>query len=234
MNNSNKKNNSMMISYIVVFLLYIASFILIPFPKYISCFTSLLFTILAFVFSYIVSVKAFEKEWTKSKLFGFPIFKIWIIYLLLQVIISYVIFIVSFVINIPMWITILLCLFLLGFAVLGVVATENARVIVEKEEETFNFQTKEITYFKANIDGIHDMCKHESLRKPLEKLIEQFRFSDPVSSEETKPYEEQLNSMIGDLRSNINSDNTLDILNKINEISNTLSERNRICKLNKK
>ena len=71
------------------------------------------------------------------------------------------------------------------------------------------------------------------MKKELENLAEIIRFSDPVSSAETEGIESTIIEKIDTLKLNIKADSIEETLEKVGEIKNLLSERNRICKLAK-
>ena len=71
------------------------------------------------------------------------------------------------------------------------------------------------------------------VKADLEKLKEQFRFSDPVSSDATKEIEGRIQEMLQELKNLAVQGSTEEIRTAIENIALTLTERNRICKANK-
>ena len=105
--------------------------------------------------------------------------------------------------------------------------------MVEKIDQETKVDTQTVTYFQINIDGIVDGCENIEIKEKLEKLSDQFRFSDPVSSEVTKEIEEKINHMLSELKSHIEDKHVDEANTLIQKISNTMKERNRICKAKK-
>ena len=66
------------------------------------------------------------------------------------------------------------------------IATDNARDIIEKTESEIERVTKATKIFNLNIASVLDLCTELSVKKELEELAESFRFSDPVSSDATE------------------------------------------------
>ena len=67
----------------------------------------------------------------------------------------------------------------------------------------------------------------------MEKLAEMFRYSDPVTCDETAETEEQLAVELAELKEALDETGAEDLLKKIENIKNQLNERNRICKMSK-
>lgn len=233
MNDLNKKQKSLLIIYLIAMIFMILAFILIPFKKSLSSWIALFFLLIAFVFSYFVFQKTMNNETIKSKIYGFPIIKVGIIYLFAQAIVSVIVWIINFFIQIPLWLVFIVSIALLMVAFIGIIASENALDMVIEEENKIEYQTKTISYFQINISSIINACSNEQLHKPLQNLAEQLRYSDPVSSDATKPYEDQIMNMLEELKQQINNPDTNITMTKIQTISNLIKERNTVCKMNK-
>ncbi len=70
-------------------------------------------------------------------------------------------------------------------------------------------------------------------KPPLDKLAEDFRFSDPVSSPLLLDAEDELRACIDELQAAVAENRRADIPALTRKATLTLSERNRLCKLNK-
>jgi hypothetical protein len=67
----------------------------------------------------------------------------------------------------------------------------------------------------------------------LQKLSDEFRYSDPVSSEATKELENSLENKMKELQKFISDGDYENVKVLCNKVSIELSERNRVCALNK-
>ena len=74
-------------------------------------------------------------------------------------------------------------------ASIGVIITENTRDMVESVDESVKVDIEAITSFQTNISRIADMCEEPGLKAELEKLREQLRYPDAVSSERPREIE---------------------------------------------
>lgn len=229
-----KKSLSLIAVYAIAAVIYILAFAIVPFPKNSgAAWISFVFSVLAFFASFVMTQRAFFNDAPiVSKVYGYPIFRIGIIYLAAQVVFSLIILTVGFFVKVPYWISLLLSVFMLGLAAVGFIATDNAKDIVEKIDDETNVETKTVEVFNANIADIIDSCKNADIKKELDFLAEKFRFSDPVSSENTKEIENQIQMLLAKLNTVINQ-NYDESKTIIKQLTNALNKRNRICKMNK-
>lgn len=229
-----KKSKSVIAIYAILLVVYIVAFLIIPFNKIAASWISFAFTIIAIAGSLLIFNFAFNaKETPVSKIYGYPIFRVGAAYALAQLVIGVVICAISAVIAVPYWVALLVSVILLGAAAIGVIITDNTRDLVEEVDESVNVDTKNVTRFQIDIAGIVDICENTEVKADLEKLNELFRFSDPVTNDETREVEESIKTMLAELKTIVADGSTDDINALIKRITNTLNERNRICKASK-
>lgn len=232
--NMNKKNKSIISVYGILAFIYLIAFVVIPFPKNAASWISFVFTLVSFVLSLGVTLYVFGKDdEMTSKFYGFPIFKIAYMYPLIQFVVGLIICIVAAFVAVPYWIALILSLIILGASAIGVIATDNARDIVEQTEAESERVTKATKMFNLNIASVLDLCTEPSVKIELEKLAESFRFSDPVSSDATEDIESTIMEKLENLKISISSSDSDENIAKITELKNLLAERNRICKVSK-
>lgn len=233
--NMNKKNKSIISFYGILAFIYLIAFVIIPFPKNAASWISFVFTLVSFVLSLGVTLYVFGKDdEMTSKFYGFPIFKIAYMYPLVQFIVGVVICLIAAFVAVPYWVALILSLVILGVSAIGVIATDNARDIVEQTEAESERVTKATKMFNLNIASVLDLCTEPSVKIELEKLAESFRFSDPVSSDATEDIESTIMEKLENLKISISSSDSDENIAKITELKNLLAERNRICKMNKR
>ena len=92
-------------------------------------------------------------------------------------------------------------------------------------------QGDSITY--RNVIAVKSDGKVSEAARPLEKLAEDLRFSDPVSSEALTEIEDQLAECLAQLQEAVSAQKTEQILSVCQEAERILAERNQLCKLNK-
>jgi len=230
-----KKEKSVIVIYVIVLFVYVFTFLIVPFHKAVASWIAFVFTIVALISSLLISSIAFKsRETVISQIYGLPIFRVGVIYVITQFIIGVIICSIATFVAVPYWLVLLLSVILLGVALIGVIVTDNTRDMIEVIDESVKIETKNVTYFQINIAGIVDNCKNYDVKSELETLNNLFKFSDPVTNEATKEIEETIKVMIDKLKVLVADGSTEDIKLLIEELTNTLNQRNRICKANKR
>lgn len=231
----NKKSKSIIAVYGILAFIYLIAFIVIPFEKTASSWIIFVFTLISFALSFGVTNYVFGKEGElKSKFYGVPILRIALAYPAVQFVVGVIICTISAIVAVPYWVALVLSIVILGASAIGVIATDNARDIIEDSEAEVERITKTTKIFNLNVSSAVDICKNAEVKKELEKLAETFRYSDPVSGEATEDIETIIMEKLDSLKININSLSAEDAINSVNELKNLLDERNRICKANKR
>lgn len=230
----NSKAKSVIMVYAIFFVVYVLAFLVIPFKKIAASWISFAFTIIAIVAGLFIFNVAFNtKKTIVSKIYGYPIFRVGVIYTVAQLILGILICAIAAFVTVPYWVALILSVILFGATAIGVIITDNTRDMVEQVDDETKSETKNITFFQINISGIVDCCEDDALKSELQKLNDAFRFSDPVSNKFTSDIEEKINSMLSKLKVSIENNNEVEATDYIKKITNALAERNRICKATK-
>lgn len=228
------KAKSVIMVYAIFFVVYVLAFLVIPFKKIAASWISFAFTIIAIVAGLFIFNVAFNtKKTIVSKIYGYPIFRVGVIYTVAQLILGILICAIVAFVTVPYWVALILSVILFGATAIGVIITDNTRDMVEQVDDETKLETKNITFFQINISGIVDCCEDDALKSELQKLNDAFRFSDPVSNKFTSDIEEKINSMLSKLKVSIENNNEVEATDYIKKITNALAERNRICKATK-
>lgn len=231
----NKKTRSFILVYGIVFLVCLLAFLIIPFHKNAASWIVFAFSLISIAAGCGISLFAFRGEKTLvSKVYGFPVFRIGLIYVILQLAFSLIICIVAAFVDVPYWIALLGSILFAAVAGIGVIATNTTREHMEKMDTETETSTRTIKTFRVDLSALVDRCQDPTVKKELEKLSEAFQYSDPVSSPETEAIELELNQKLDQLRGMSGTAATEDFLAQIREISNTLAHRNRVCKMSKR
>lgn len=228
---SGKSKNTVIISYAVIAVMYAVIFFAIPFERNATTWIAFSFGLVSIIAGAIVAFIAFDKgENLKSKVYGFPMFRLGYYYTAVQLILSIGLFIAELFIDLPSWISLVFSVLLLGVFIIGAVAVDNVRDIVEHQETKSVVNTQVMESFAREIGSIVRKSTDSDVTRELEKLAEQFKYSDPVSNDNTKDIESEIGEKLGLLKERINSDNCAEI---IKDIGALLDDRNTICKGNK-
>lgn len=216
----------------VVLVVYNVLAFALPFPKTAVFAVSYLFTTIAILAQiYVVRTAFYRGEGVKSKFYGFPIAKLGVIYLAVQLIAGLVFMALGLIV--PVWLPLALYVVLLGVAAAGFVAADAARDEVVRQEVKLEKDVSRMREFQAKGRALVALNQVSEAARPLEKLAEDLRFSDPVSSEALTEIEDQLAECLAQLQEAVSAQKTEQILSVCQEAEHILAERNQLCKLSK-
>ncbi len=222
------------IIFAILLLCFLALTLLIPFPKTAAYWAAFAFGAVAICAQVLVMKIAFDKgEPLKSKFYGYPIARIGIIYLITQLAVSIALMTIGFAVEVPVWIALLVCILILGVSALGLISADIMREEVERQDVQLKKDVHTMRALQSQTAAIAGSCADEALKKKLINLAEQFRFSDPVSSDAVAAIEQDLAACVDELQNAVleNDAQSADLL--ITKTAAALAERNRLCKLNK-
>ena len=213
----------------VVLTLYSLVAFLVPFAHTAVFWLSFGFTMAAFAVVVASIYIAFMKNpAAKSRFYGFPIARIGVIYGVVQLAISFVIMALAKLI--PWWVATLVYAIGLGTALIGLVSVEA----VVSEIQTQDVKLKKDVSLMRSLQSKVNHLAAQSGNADIKALAEEFRYSDPVSSEAIADAEADLAAAVSELQvAYVDGDKeAMVVLSR--KISVLLAERNRLCKLNKK
>ncbi len=192
----------------------------------------LVFTVIAFLLA-LISVNVILPRYRKSSeefiLNGGQMVLV-IAYVLIQTIFSiYAIYKAEFSAYIALVISLII---LIGYLILifaGGIGRDHAKAVDEKIEK----KTEKMKSIKTMCKGMADNVKDESLRKRVQQLEEEIRYSDPSSRPDLEEMENDIETMVGELLDAIGkSDNDMvgDITDRLMAL---VQKRNNKCKAGK-
>lgn len=180
---------------------------------------------------YVIRTAFFRGEGIRSKFYGFPIAKLGAVYLAAQLLSS--VFFMALGWIIPIWLPVLLYALMLGAAVIGFIAVDAVREEVERQDVRLVKDVGRMRSLQTRVKIIASKNQMEQVAEPLRKLSEAFRYSDPVSSEETAELEERLTDELAKLQDAVALLDEKRTLVLCGEMERTLFERNAVCKVGK-
>lgn len=183
----------------------------------------------------IVLLAANGAETLRKKVYAFPVFRMGIIYLAVQLGVSLVFTVAAnFIENFPGWIVYVISVIILGVFIILVLLTDTAKDEIIKLEEEEERQTVQIKTFRINIDSIMRRVDDKELQKLLEKLSDTAKYSDPVSCEELYAIENEITEKIGELGSTIQIGDISYAKVLAGQIIDLFEDRNAQCKMYKR
>ena len=224
-----KERKTLLIIYAVSVAVFLTIFFAVPFEKKAASWVAFSFGVLSIIVGCCVSLYATnDGKNLQSKVYGFPMFRLGYYYTIAQIIVSFVIIIIASTVGVPAWIPIVVGVILLAVVIAGAAAVDTAKDYIVQQEIGDVEKTKTVETFRVDIDSLVRKCSDDNMKKELEKLAEEFKYSDPVSNKETHELEIRISALVSDLNDAISSDSVDGKI--ISSISDLLRERNMICK----
>ena len=203
-----------------------------PFVKNGVFWISYFFGIVAIAFQvYIFRISFADGADTKSKFYGFPIARVCVIYICAQIVLSLIQMALAG--HMKTWVSVIINILPIAFAIVGTVAADAAREEVERQEVQVKADVSMMKSLRSSASALESICQDDEIKKEVVKLAEEFRYSDPVSNEATEEIELKLKDLLDNLKNTLKSGNTEEISNLCTEITSVLAERNKLCALNK-
>lgn len=216
----------------IVFVMFTVVAFAIPFVKNGVFGLAYLFTAVAIGAQVYVFKVAFQNgKKVKSTLYGFPIIRIGLIYLVTQLAAGLIFMAVAAIA--PVWLAILVFALILGLAAIGLVATEVMRDEVERQDTVLKKDTTVMRELQSRAALLAGRCGDPAAKAELEKLSEAMRYSDPVSHESLQEVEANLIAAMDELEGAIADGNAPAVTALCAKTSGLLEARNHLCKLNK-
>lgn len=212
----------------VLLALYILLAFLIPFVKTAVFWFSFVFTLIAFcVTGYALYTAFLKKPDARSRFYGFPIARIGVLYGGVQLAVGLLFMALGK--WIPAWLAVLVYAAMLGAAVIGLVSADAVVETIHTQDQKLK---KDVTFMRSLQSKANQMAAQCSLPE-VQQFCENVRYSDPVSSEALAEIERDLSAAVDDLQAAI-VDGDKGVISQLARKADTLlSERNRLCKLNK-
>ena len=196
----------------------------VPFTKNGVFWTGFIFGLIAILAQIPIWMIAFKgAESARSKFYGIPIARIGTVYLIVQLILSLIAMFLSWVPVIPAWPFILLFLIIIGVVALGTIAADVTREEIERQD----------VQIKRDVSNMRELQSLGRSLVQVQKLSDDLRYSDPVSSEATAESEAELKRLLTELQTALFDGDTSGAAGLCKQAQTVLAERNRICKLNK-
>ena len=205
---------------------------LIPFPHTAPFWLAYAFTTLAIVMQLPLLFSAFhDGKQAQSWLYGFPIARIGGIYLAVQLIVGFAAMAVSA--WIPLWLLIVVEVLLFGGAAIGLLTTDAMRDEIKSQDAKLQKDTSTMRELQSRACAMLGQTKDSQLCAALKAFADNLRYSDPVSNDSTRELENNLLVCVDDMEKALVDGDGACAIELCRKAEATLTERNRLCRLNK-
>ncbi|MCD8160071.1 MAG: hypothetical protein LUE61_02620 [Clostridiales bacterium] len=170
----------------------------------------------------------------KSKFYGWPILRVGFGYAS-ALLVCAVIFVALSVLfpQLPLWVPLVVYILLTGGAAIGLISADSVRGYVEKQEAEVKTSTDFMRWFYGQATALVSQAEDTALADDLQRLAEEIRYSDFVSSPATRELEDRLYGEVSSLGSAISGGDAAGAGNLCKQLSRDLKARNALCKANK-
>lgn len=205
---------------------------IIPFARTVTFWLAYGFGVLALLFQlYIFRSAAAPNGDAKSRFYGFPVARVGVIYLVVQLIASFIEMALAKIL--PAWVPLIVNLILLVAAVIGCITVETMRDEIVRQDVQLKKNVSNMRELQSLSASLVNQCADESLKPTLRKLADEFRYSDPVSSDNTLDLEADMRSQLGDIQQALIEGDAEGVKKLCGKLMGSLAERNRVCSISK-
>lgn len=219
--------------YIVLAILlavYCAVAFLAPFARTATFWIGFGFGAFALLFQLYV-IHTFSDGDARSRFYGFPVVRLGVYYLVAQLILSLIEMALAKLL--PMWIPLLVNAVLAAAALIGCITVETMRDEIARQDVKLKKDVSAMRELQSLAAALVAQCPDDALKPALRKLADEFRYSDPVSSEATRDLEGDLRSQLADLQQALVEGDAEDARKLCGKLTGSLAERNRVCAVSK-
>lgn len=208
-----------------VFLIFNVITFAVPTDKTSAFWIAYAFTVVAFSAQLLIWNLAFSgAETLKSKYLGLPIVNVGIFYLVIQLIAFGIFLALPWVGN---WIPIIVCVVISGTSGICLIATDIGRGEVVGIEAKIQRKASVLKGLQVEVELMAGAETDISAKEALEILVDELKYSDPISDESLAPIEDEICTKIIALK----MQPTGDISNSVKQIEMLLLKRNKNVKL---
>ena len=204
----------------------------VPFKREAPFIIAYILTVVAFAAQFYIFKLSFEYgESAKSRFYGFPIARIGVIYLAVQIVAGLIL--MALAEYVYTWIAVVACVIICALGVSGIIVADITRDEIERQDKKIEKSVSSMRNIQSLAVSIYGLCKESPAEAETRKLSENLRYSDPVSSPELFGIESELLSEVQQIQTAALEGDFNSVIALSKRAQSTLFERNRLCKLGK-
>ena len=204
----------------------------IPFAHTATFWVGYGFGVLAILYQlYIFKLSFSAGSDAKSRFYGFPIARIGVYYLITQLIVSVIEMALAKLL--PVWVSVVVNLLILVVAMIGCITVDTMRDEIIRQDKALKKNVSAMRELQSLSASLVNQCSDASMNGILSRIADEFRFSDPISSENTRDLEADMRSQMDDIQQALIEGDSNGVRNLCTKLIGSLRERNRICSLSK-
>ena len=217
---------------LIAFVFIIYAVAAIPFPKNVIFGVAFAFSVLAIVAQiYTVYTVLKSQSLIKDRIYDFPQIRISVLYLIVQLLASFLL--MGFSTKIPIFAAVLAEIIILAIAVIGFLAVDAVRTEAVRQDVQLEKELVKMREMQTRINLLIDQCEEKSIKDMLQKTAEEIRYSNPISRDISEEIENEIAVLYTEIETAAldgDIENTAGLCSRMEEL---LRERDRICKYGK-
>lgn len=203
----------------------------IPFPKSTVFWIAYFCGVIAILFQLYIFKTSFGNTDARSRFYGFPVARLGIYFLVIQLIAS--ISEIALSQFLPTWVVVIINVLILAVALLGSITTETMRDEIAVQDVKLKKSVSNMRELQSLTASLVNQGNDSEVKTALRELAEEFRYSDPLTSDKTSDLEENMHNQLGNLQQALVDGDMAAAKILCTKLLDSLRERNRICSLNK-
>lgn len=216
----------------IVFAVFTIVAFAVPFERNAIFWTAYVFGVIAIAFQIYVFKISFQRgSDVKSKFYGFPIARVGVMYLGIQLALSLIEMCVAKFI--PSWVAVVIDIFPIALAAIGCIAADAMRDEIVRQDVQIKKSVDNMRALQSMTASLVGMAQDANLRSTLQDLADEFKYSDPVTSEQTKEKETELKFLVNEIQRAIVDGDLQAASGFCARAKAGLVERNRLCAMSK-
>lgn len=210
-----------------VFVIYTVA--AIPFPKTVVFWIAFSFSLIA-IFSQLYPMRVLKDGTAriKDKFYDFPLLRISVLYLIVQLGVSMLLMFFSE--KVPIFAAVLVEVIIMALAVVGCFAVEVAGREVIRQEKEIKRELVKMEELQEQIKRLIAQCDEGKWKEILQRLAEEVRYSNPVSYDVSEEIEGEITVLFSEIEDRILDNDPESAEELCERMSGLLRERDRICK----
>lgn len=222
---STRYQKMLLTAIVIVLIVYNVVVFLLPFPRHYGFWVGYSFSLISMLFTAAVSLYVIGREGLRSKFYGVPLVYVAWSYLVVQVLLG----LRQMALPVPYQYNLIINIVLLGACLIGLIGINMAKEEIERIDQKVSEKVFYLRSLRAELEGLVDGTKDETLRKMIKELAETIRYSDPMSSPQLAALENKIEVKAAQLAESIHNVEAAAAL--CQEIQMLFAERNRKCKI---
>lgn len=212
----------------IIALIFSLCYFIIPFnyvnlSVYITSYIFMMVAILAQLYTFYV---AFYKEKNlKIKVYGIPLVRVSLIYLVVTFIITILVTIFNNFFNVPLWFVLIVNVIIVGLEVMSIIKVEFYKDALKENEAEAKAKQEFMKTLRDDIKAFNNEFKYEPLREKFAKLYELIIYTDPISTSIVEDIEDEINDNYSSLKSAYYDNDYEKVSYQIDKVISLVKER---------